>query len=76
MGFGVPIKEWLRKDIKDYARNLVLNGEASRLYLNEKQLGKVWNEHQTGLRDRATELWTVMMLNLWHERFVEGKVAK
>jgi asparagine synthase (glutamine-hydrolysing) len=69
MGFGVPIVEWLRTDIKDYARELVLDGPASRSYLRHDTLEKMWNEHQAGLRNSATELWSIMMLNLWHKRF-------
>ncbi len=70
MGFGVPILEWLRGDLKEYARGLVLDGEASRLYLDRPTLETFWKQHQSGLRNRATELWIVMMLNLWHQRFV------
>ncbi len=69
MGFGVPILEWLRKDLREYARGLVLDGEASRLYLRGNYLQKIWNEHQRGIRNRSTELWQVMMLNLWYKRF-------
>jgi len=69
MGFGVPILEWLRKDLKGYAKSLVLDGEASRLYLQGDYLQKIWNEHQRGIRNRSTELWSVMMLNLWHKNF-------
>lgn len=69
MGFRVPILEWLRKDLREYARGLVLDGEASRLYLRKSFLEKIWNEHQRGIRNRSTELWTVMMLNLWYKNF-------
>jgi asparagine synthase (glutamine-hydrolysing) len=69
MGFGVPISEWLRGEIRDYAKPLVLNGEASQAYLQPDRLQKLWNEHQSGIRNRSTELWVVMMLNLWHDRF-------
>ncbi len=69
MGFGVPILEWLRGDLRDYGRDLVLDGSATREYLDRGHLERLWNEHQSGLRNRATELWVVMMLNLWHRRF-------
>ena len=69
MGFGVPILEWLRKDLNEYARGLVLDGEATRQYLDRKRLQAMWREHETGLRNHATPLWAVMMLNLWHDRF-------
>lgn len=69
MGFGVPVEEWLRKDLKDYSGNMVLNGKASRQYLKTPMLEKFWREHQSGLRNRSTELWIIMMLNLWHKNF-------
>jgi asparagine synthase (glutamine-hydrolysing) len=71
MGFGVPILEWLRNDVRDYSRKLVLGGEASKLYLQRKHLEKMWKEHQAGSRNWATELWSIMMLNLWHKKFAE-----
>jgi asparagine synthase (glutamine-hydrolysing) len=70
MGFGVPILEWLRTDIKDYAGEIILKGGATNAFLNRSFLETLWNQHQSGLRNRATELWAVMMLNLWYERFV------
>ena len=70
MGFGVPILEWLRNDLKSYARDLVLDGEATRIYFQPTYLEKMWNEHQKGLRNWATELWIIMMLNLWYRKFV------
>ena len=69
MGFGVPVEEWLRKDLKDYGENMVLNGEASRQYLEAPMLENFWREHQSGLRNRSTELWIIMMLNLWYKNF-------
>jgi len=71
MGFGVPLSEWLRSDLKDYARGLVLDGEATRRYLSRPYVEQLWRQHGSGVRNRATELWTIMMLNLWHRRFVE-----
>lgn len=73
MGFGVPILEWLRKDLREYARGLILEGSASRAYLQPKVLRQLWDQHQSGVRNRSTELWTVLMLNLWHERFAGAR---
>jgi asparagine synthase (glutamine-hydrolysing) len=70
MGFGVPILEWLRKDLKGYAEGLVLDGEATQLFLRSQNLEKMWSEHQKGYRNWATELWIVMMLNLWYKKFL------
>jgi asparagine synthase (glutamine-hydrolysing) len=50
----------------------VLNGEATKRYLSRPYVERLWREHGSGMRNRATELWVVMMLNLWHRRFVES----
>jgi asparagine synthase (glutamine-hydrolysing) len=71
MGFGVPVPEWLRGELKDFGRELVLDGGATRRYLSRPHVERLWREHGSGLRNRATELWVIMMLNLWHRRFVE-----
>ncbi len=70
MGFGVPILEWLRSDLRDYARELVLDGTASQNYLQRSYLEKIWDEHQAGIGDWSAKLWSIMMLNLWHDRFI------
>ncbi|MHC4731498.1 MAG: asparagine synthase-related protein, partial [Planctomycetota bacterium] len=72
MGFGVPILEWLRSDVRDYARELVLEGEGTRRFFQRPYLEKIWQQHQASRRNWSTELWCVMMFNLWHRRFVES----
>ncbi|MCF8063143.1 MAG: asparagine synthase (glutamine-hydrolyzing), partial [Deltaproteobacteria bacterium] len=69
-GFAVPVMEWLRGELKEYARDLVIDGPASRLYLEKSTLGTMWKEHQRGVRNWSTEIWSIMMLNLWHKRFL------
>jgi asparagine synthase (glutamine-hydrolysing) len=73
MGFGMPVLEWLRNDLRAPARALVLDGGATRRYLNRGYLERLWQQHASGLRDHGTKLWAVMMLNLWYRRFVEGQ---
>jgi asparagine synthase (glutamine-hydrolysing) len=75
MGFGVPLPEWLRGELKDYARDLVLDGEATRLFLQRPFVERVWNEHQGKAEDHAGPLWRLMMLNLWYRRFATTGVS-
>ena len=69
MGFGVPILEWMKKDLKEFTRSLVIDGEASKAYLNIPHLQTIWQEHQRGIRNWSTQLWIIMMFNLWHQKF-------
>jgi len=75
MGFAVPILEWLRGEIREFARGAILEGGATSRYFRREAVERLWNQHQSGLRNRSTELWALMMLNLWHRRFVEQPAA-
>ncbi len=75
MGFSVPITEWLRGDLRDYARDLVLDGEGTKGYFNRGYVEKLWSRHQSGVSNFGTELWILMMFNLWHRRFAEIPAA-
>ena len=59
----------LRRELTDYGARLVLQGQASGLLFRREYLQKIWSEHQRGIRNWSTELWLIMMLNLWFEKF-------
>jgi asparagine synthase (glutamine-hydrolysing) len=64
MGFGVPIAVWLRKDLKEMAESLLFSSQDDGV-LNKTTVRHIWSEHQSGLRNRSTELWTLLMFRLW-----------
>ena len=67
MGFGVPLSEWFRGGIKDFAHeHLVAKSDP---YLSSSFIQALWQQHQTGLRDRSSQLWNVLMFRLWLNEF-------
>ncbi|CAM5200147.1 asparagine synthase (glutamine-hydrolyzing) OS=Castellaniella defragrans OX=75697 GN=HNR28_002301 PE=3 SV=1 [Castellaniella denitrificans] len=65
-GFEVPLGDWLRGPLKLWAQSL-LAPDKIRLqgYLNEKVIGKMWEQHQTGRYDRSLYLWNILMFQAW-----------
>ncbi|PWT94296.1 MAG: asparagine synthase (glutamine-hydrolyzing) [Acidobacteria bacterium] len=67
MGFGVPLADWFQNGIRDYARTYIL--ERRDPYLSDSFVAKMWRQHQSGYRDRSTQLWNVLMFRLWLDQF-------
>jgi asparagine synthase (glutamine-hydrolysing) len=67
MGFGVPLADWFRNGIRDYARTYIL--ERRDPYLSPCFVEKIWRQHQRGYRDRSTQLWNVFMFRLWLDQY-------
>jgi asparagine synthase (glutamine-hydrolysing) len=70
MGFGVPLAHWFRNDLKDLAHSVILD-RSDDPFLDQATVKHVWQEHQSGLRDRSTELWTLLMFKLWERQFMK-----
>lgn len=66
MGFGVPIGDWLRGPLNDWAEDLLsVNSLAQTEILNPEPVRKMWTEHVQGKRDWQYGLWTVLSLQAW-----------
>lgn len=66
MGFGVPIAEWLKGDLREWAGDL-LSGERLRRdgYFRPEEIEKRWDEHQRGVRNWQFPLWDILMFEAW-----------
>lgn len=68
-GFGVPVGDWLRGPLRDWAAALlepsVLNREG---LLQAAPVTRLWQEHSRGTADHTYILWNILMLRAWSER--------
>lgn len=72
-GFGVPVQEWINQQLRARIHD-TLNDKRTRQrgYVDPKYLDVLLDEHGRGRRDHSTSLWALLMLELWHRRFVDN----
>lgn len=68
MGFSVPIGQWLRGPLRDWAEGL-LNERRLRQegFFNAQLVKDRWREHLSGKRNWQLALWGILMFQAWHE---------
>ena len=73
MGFGVPIGHWFRGKMQPFLREVVLSEKAMQRGLFKPEAVKQLIElHTRGERDYSHQLWTLLMLELWFNRFIDS----
>ena len=71
-GFRLPIAEWLRKELRTIAGDLLLGKTATaRGYFHKPALEKLWADHQSCRRDNAHRIWLLILLELWHRKYID-----
>ena len=71
VGFSVPIGEWLRGPLKEWAGDLLSPESISRHgILRPEPVSAAWKEHLSGGRVRPLPLWTVLMFQAWCEEYL------
>jgi len=72
MGFGVPIDHWLRHELRDMAYDTLLSTQATgRGYFRQDTIQRMLDEQATRKVGWHYLLWTLLMLELWHLRFID-----
>jgi asparagine synthase (glutamine-hydrolysing) len=72
MGFGVPIGRWFRGELKSFLAETILSERAlGRGYFKPEVVNRLVDQHANGRRDYAHQLWTFLMLELWHQEFID-----
>ena len=72
MGFGVPIGHWFRGELQGFLRQTILSDKAlNRGLFKAEKVKQLVELHTRYEADYSHQLWTLLMLELWFERFID-----
>src|SRR5882724_11487880 len=72
MGFGVPIGHWFRGKLQPFLRETILSEKAlNRGLFRPQEIKRLVELHTRSERDYSPQLWTLLMLELWFQRFID-----
>lgn len=70
--FTVPIGEWFRDRLKDYAQRILLDARTrQRGYFDPAVVEELVNAHQAGTANYTRQLRLLLMIELWHRMFID-----
>ena len=73
-GFGVPVARWFREDLRELARDALLDERArSRRLIRREVVERLLREHADGRVDHGARLWTLLMLELWQRTHLDAR---
>ncbi|HDP94420.1 MAG TPA: asparagine synthase (glutamine-hydrolyzing) [Candidatus Aminicenantes bacterium] len=67
-GFSIPIKNWLRTDLRDLMQDTLSEARIKDSGLFQPQaVQRMVNEHLSGKQNHSHRLWALIQFNLWRE---------
>ena len=68
MGFGIPLNDWLRGPLREWAENLLNEKKLSdQGYFNPKLIRDKWEDYISNKNKLLYDLWNVLMFQAWRD---------
>ena len=72
-GFGVPLQKWINEQLRGRIRETLTGQRArERDYIDPGYVNVLLDEHERHRRDHSAQLWSLFMLELWHQIFMDN----
>jgi asparagine synthase (glutamine-hydrolysing) len=74
VGFGAPIRAWLRRDLHDMVDDLLSEQTLrQRGYFQPAAVRAMISEDRQGKGDHTLRIWALLTLELWHRAFIDSR---
>ena len=70
-GFSVPVAEWLRGPLCDWAEDCLDESRLRRQgWFNPSEVRRLWFQHRSGFRKHTKLIWAVLVLQRWCDEYL------
>ena len=70
MGFAVPLSDWLRGELKDWAWDLISQKKVDDGLIDVSEAKKIFSEHVTNKRNWQNKIWTILVYIIWKQKYI------
>jgi asparagine synthase (glutamine-hydrolysing) len=74
LGFPVPIRHWLKAEMYEWAREIVLRSHTDEL-IDRNAVLRLLDEHKAGTLDHSRRIWALIVFMIWHGIFIERSIV-
>ncbi len=75
-GFAMPLVHWMRDEMRgDLSRLLLEPRTLQRGYWKPSAVRRMLEEHFDGRRDHSSQIWLLLVFELWHRNYLEKSDA-
>lgn len=68
-GFSIPVYKWLKDDLNEWAKNLIINSQELEI-LNKELILKEFNDLKNNTQS-AHKIWIIIILHFWLKRWIK-----
>lgn len=77
MGFGVPLDHWFRNELRPLLQDVLLDpASLARGLFWPRAIEQLVHEHVTSQWDHSYRLWSLLVLELWQQKFCDAAGAR
>jgi asparagine synthase (glutamine-hydrolysing) len=70
-GFNVPVAYWINSSLRELVRDQLSEEKIRREgFFEPSYVQRLLREHQSGVRDHRKLIWTLLVFELWQERYL------
>jgi asparagine synthase (glutamine-hydrolysing) len=74
--FGLPIRSWFKNELREMLKDMLSEDRMRRRGLLEpRAVTRMIHDNETGERDYTLPLWGLLTLELWHQAFLDQRMA-